>query len=291
MGAFIGHYELCAAGGAERAGDMWLGEAYQRGGWGWVRSRLVRARSAVRAAGGTLDFFVLKYPFGQDTDLDGRPEPGVLDILEARDRGVAPDVVGAEPLDGMRGLVSLSRWASVQRLRKYMYLGKAPTHERLQELQENPRDMEFVAAWLSMLAGMSGGWKLIADSGSYPEHADETRAFIALMDLYGCPASVWDSEAYCIGGGAVPAGTWPNQSGVRCWGENTAWEISGMPDSRNESPTDIGLLHEGSEASADVLAAAATPGAMVAMNVIEMVAGDLRMVMEAAAGAVAGGEA
>mgnify|MGYP000668070598 CR=1 FL=1 len=98
-------------------------------------------------------------------------------------------------------------------------------------------------------------------------------------------------EAYCIGGGAVPAGTWPNQSGVRCWGENTAWEISGMPDSRNESPTDIGLLHEGSEASADVLAAAATPGAMVAMNVIEMVAGDLRMVMEAAAGAVAGGEA
>lgn len=287
--AMLGHYLLCAAEGANRARDMYTSPAYQRGGWPWVRRQVQDAMIKIARAGGTLDFFVVKYFAGQGQDpVTGLPEPRALDILQARDRACVPDVCGPSPMQGRAGLATLSRWADRQNLLKCVYIGKAPEPVELEELQANPRDLEFVTGWFNALAGL--GWKIIHDNASSPVNNPKTLAFIDVLERHGCPRHASEGEAFSLGGGAVARGTFPNVPWSRCWGENDAWASSGLPGSASQMESGWGLLHTAAGATDDVLEAAAAINGMVAMNVNAMSMEALNAVVQAPAthGAPAG---
>lgn len=294
MAAKIGHYQLCAAEGIDRAESMFLSPAYQGargaggsggvgvGGWSWLRRQVADAKLKLEAAGGVLSFVVVKYFAGQGCtrDVQGRPvaaEPMALDLLEARDRGVATGVIGPGVRQGRAGMEIFSAYCLRVGIMPIAYIGKAPDVDRLAELRTNDADVEFVTGWFNAMAGL--GWRFIMDSTNMPEHHDESVAFVRFLAERGCPMEAFDAEAYPLGGGAVAAGTWPNVEWTTCWGENTAWRVSGLPETRGQMRCRAGLLHAGGVASNDVCLAAWHAG-YAAMNVNAMEMDDLRMVVE-----------
>lgn len=249
--ASIGHYELCAAEGPVRAGEMFTNPAYQAAGWGLLRARVNNAKVRVEKAGGSLDFVVVKYPFGQGSSADSAfvAEPGFLDILAMRDCGAFNYVIGREAMRGRYGMSIFAKYCETRRIRPFVYLGKAPEEHEVLALAESDVNMEILSGWINAMTG--AGIEMIIDSSSHDSRIDATRELIRLLRRCGLSReSQVHFEAFMENEPEPLNGAVSLQ-----FGENAAWIASGMP-----SLADVQvLLHTGSTAAAEAIEALSHP--------------------------------
>lgn len=248
--ARLGHYELCAAEGPIRAGEMFTSVAYQAGGWSHVRSRVAAANDRVRRAGGVLDFAVVKYPFGQGPSDASQfvAEPRFTDLLMMRDSGVCHNAIARFPMGGRYAMSSFARYCQTRSIKPFVYLGKAPDEDAVEELAEGDSDIEALSAWVNAMAG--AGIEMIIDASAHDAHIDATRALIRLLWRTGLSRHVpVHFEAFPDGDPEPLSGNFSLS-----FGENEAWVASEMT---RMSDHDAALLHTGSSAAPELLAAAA----------------------------------